>query len=325
MSPEEKIAKVLKQLKDDAAINPEPHLVKFELNHFVVGAGILSEDEERRILFKLRKDGVIKLRLSEYEDDTPREVTVLSSIGGERFAASRYYWVELLDGFEEKYKSYVGYLKPKRAKENVPSKARGTSEQPVVVSGDYVAGDKVGHDKVGREVGYGNVDHHGSKGLKYWILTAVVGIIVIVVGYFITEGALPRIFSNISIDSSIGQSEEMATTTPNITAILKKNFSFSTTAEEREFRDRYNNSPVYGIGLFKDLDKVGETYYLYMTVERYPVACSFTAVGSEVEKKILLLNADDRVAFAGTFTGGGLWSGSRYVQYPWYIRDCSFI
>jgi len=44
MTPEEKIAKVLKQIKDEAAINPEPHLMKFDFNYHVVGSGILSED-----------------------------------------------------------------------------------------------------------------------------------------------------------------------------------------------------------------------------------------------------------------------------------------
>lgn len=67
MTPEEKIARVLEQIKNDSAINPDPKLIRFDLNYDVVGAGILSEDEERRILFKLEKEGVIKLRLSQFK------------------------------------------------------------------------------------------------------------------------------------------------------------------------------------------------------------------------------------------------------------------
>jgi hypothetical protein len=116
MSPEEKIAKVLKQIKNEAAINPDPRLMKFELNNFIVGAGILTDDEERRILLKLEKEGVIGLRLSQYRDTQPKEVSVISSYEGERFMTSPYYWVEMLDGFDEKYEIFSKYLVPEKTK-----------------------------------------------------------------------------------------------------------------------------------------------------------------------------------------------------------------
>ena len=116
MSPEEKIAKVLKQIKNEAAINPDPRLMNFELNNHIVGAGILTDDEERRILLKLEKEGVIGLRLSQYKDTQPKEVSVISSYEGERFMTSPYYWVEMLDGFDEKYEIFSKYLVPEKTK-----------------------------------------------------------------------------------------------------------------------------------------------------------------------------------------------------------------
>ncbi len=116
MSPEEKIAKVLKQIKNEAAINPDPRLMNFELNNHIVGAGILTDDEERRILLKLEKEGVIGLRLSQHKDTQPKEVSVISSYEGERFMTSPYYWVEMLDGFDEKYEIFSKYLVSEKTK-----------------------------------------------------------------------------------------------------------------------------------------------------------------------------------------------------------------
>lgn len=116
MTPEEKIAKVLKQIKDEAAINPDPHLMKFNFNYSVVGSGILSEDEERRILFKLEKEGVIELRLSQYKDNKSKKITVVSSADGEKYVTNPYYWVEILEGFEDVYNNYSSHLDSTQSK-----------------------------------------------------------------------------------------------------------------------------------------------------------------------------------------------------------------
>ena len=57
MSPKRKIAQVLRDIKENSEINPDKKWVEFKLNTSVVGAGILSADEERRILLKLQKEG----------------------------------------------------------------------------------------------------------------------------------------------------------------------------------------------------------------------------------------------------------------------------
>lgn len=316
MSPEEKIAKVLQQLKNDAAINPEPNLVKFELNHFIVGAGILSDDEERRILFKLRKEGVIKLRLSEHEDDTPREVTVISSIDGERFATSQYYWVELLDGFEEKYKSYISYLKPKES--NVTRLAKKTLERHLVVSGDYVAGDKVGRDKK-------VADARTSPQKIWWKKPEIMIPIAIAIisipwwpgwGHWIKQ-------ESVGISTATSSSvETIATSTLNIATILDKNFTFSTEAEKRDFREKYLNEEVYGVGKFVNRDKV-ENYrqYLYLAVGRYPVVCVLENPSEELVKKLTLLTSDSKFVFTGFFTGSGMAFAA--VEGSWVINNCT--
>lgn len=60
MEPQEKICKVLKYIKDQSEINADPTIMTFNFNTRLVGTGIVSGDEERRILHKLEKEGVIK-------------------------------------------------------------------------------------------------------------------------------------------------------------------------------------------------------------------------------------------------------------------------
>jgi len=100
MNAKQKIGRVLKQIKEDGEINPDSRWVRFIFNTRLVGARILSDDEEKRILLKLQKEKIIKLHLPDCEDDfepfPPEEFIEHYSI----------VLVEILDGFDKKYQIY---------------------------------------------------------------------------------------------------------------------------------------------------------------------------------------------------------------------------
>lgn len=68
MTSNEKICQILKDIKEQSEINPNPKFVDFKFNFHIVGAGILVADEERRILLKLENEKVIKLIIPEEMD-----------------------------------------------------------------------------------------------------------------------------------------------------------------------------------------------------------------------------------------------------------------
>lgn len=315
MTPEQKIAKVLKQIRDEAAINSDPCLMKFELNYFIVGAGFLTADEERRILLKLEKEGVIDVRLSEHKDTERREVTVLSSYEGEKFLKSPYYWVEIRDGFDAKYKDFSKYLLPEKIKKKVAMNGVSPkASSSLTIHGDFIAGDKVGKDK--------NVRTPDSSWLeKYW-WGLLIPVIVLVLGFILTEGRLPQ-FANLfsqKTEAGVVDTNTPATTTPNLSNIfLKTNLMLD--LEKENFLKDFENGPVYAIGaVFDNINSSGGGFIVRMTVERNAVGCAFN---SDSKKELLLLKKDDKVNFYGIFTGRGL-SGYGGVN-PWYITDCVFL
>lgn len=71
MTGRQKILQVLKVIKRESEINPNPKLVIFKFTRGIVGQGILTEDQERRILIKLEMKKVIEILVpigrNEYE------------------------------------------------------------------------------------------------------------------------------------------------------------------------------------------------------------------------------------------------------------------
>ncbi|NQU99212.1 MAG: hypothetical protein HQ538_00590 [Parcubacteria group bacterium] len=102
-----KIAKVMKQIKEDSEINPNSKWVEFKLNTNFIAPGVLMADEEERILLKLQKEGIIKLHIPE----TPGEEGRYSAYTPDEFMhETKLIWVEILDGFNKKYRYYRFYL-----------------------------------------------------------------------------------------------------------------------------------------------------------------------------------------------------------------------
>lgn len=102
MTGRQKILQVLKDIKRESEINPNPEWVEFRFNTSVVGAGILSDDEEKRILIKLEKEGILKIHLPDGRDD--EEEALLSQYTPIEFMMERNsVWVEILPKFYRKY------------------------------------------------------------------------------------------------------------------------------------------------------------------------------------------------------------------------------
>lgn len=67
MNPRQKILSVLKQIKANSELNANENQVRFDFNNHVIGAGILTNDEEARILNKLQVWGYVTLLLPNTE------------------------------------------------------------------------------------------------------------------------------------------------------------------------------------------------------------------------------------------------------------------
>jgi len=101
MNSKQKILDVLTRIKSESEINAEPDRMRFHFNHNVVGAGILSADEEIRILAKLQKNNWVRLGLP-----TDDEGIVTSNTPEDYMSNRDDVLVELLQGFKLKYKFY---------------------------------------------------------------------------------------------------------------------------------------------------------------------------------------------------------------------------
>lgn len=102
MTGRQKILQVLKDVKRESEINPNPEWVEFRFNTSIVGAGILSDDEEKRILMKLEKDGVLELHKPDGE--TFDQEAMLSQYSPTEFMMQNdTIWVKILSPFYQKY------------------------------------------------------------------------------------------------------------------------------------------------------------------------------------------------------------------------------
>lgn len=102
MTGRQKILQVLKDIKRDSEINPNPEWVEFKFNTSVVGAGILSDDEEKRILIKLEKEGVLEIHLPDGKDN--EQDAMLSQYTPTEFMMeSSSIWIKILPQFYRKY------------------------------------------------------------------------------------------------------------------------------------------------------------------------------------------------------------------------------
>lgn len=299
MSPEEKIAKVLKQIRNEAAINPDPRLMRFELNNFIVGAEILT-DEERRILLKLQKEGVIDVRLYPEKGAEPTEPHIISSYEHERFLRSPYYWVEILDGFDAKYENFFKYLPPEKTKkEEMTAKATPPkTSSPLTVYGDFISGDKVGRDK-----------YSGSAGLESWLAKYWWGLFIpvvgIVVGFIITEGRLPQLF-NTWTGSVIFTEQSIATSTVSLAEILNKALTLDTVVERQDFLGKYVGTTVFAQATVSEVSRSGTSSFLVdFKVSGQTVTCPQEA-NDDNEKQLTLLKGK-RVQVVGKFPFSEIW------------------
>ncbi|MDD2656234.1 MAG: hypothetical protein PHQ18_01545 [Patescibacteria group bacterium] len=63
MNKKQKIYYILKEIKEESEINPEPHWVIYHFNTNFVAPNTLMADEEKRILQKLENEGIIEINL----------------------------------------------------------------------------------------------------------------------------------------------------------------------------------------------------------------------------------------------------------------------
>ena len=112
MNSRQKIAKVLKEIKNESEISPNPKYVEFKFYPDIICVcDGLNDDEKKKILLKLQKEKVIKIHLPSGRNE--EEYAMLSCYAPEEFIlenSSRLTLIEILPSFDRKYWFYKFYL-----------------------------------------------------------------------------------------------------------------------------------------------------------------------------------------------------------------------
>lgn len=103
MEPEEKIYKVLDRIYKESKISPDPKLIEFIFNR-AIGGGMVSGQDERKILLKLEKENIIKLQ----SPDIYQKYTILKE---HDINSRKSVKLKMLDEFEKAYEKYKPALK----------------------------------------------------------------------------------------------------------------------------------------------------------------------------------------------------------------------
>src|SRR4030042_3933830 len=107
MTPNEKIASVLNNIKNESEISPNSKRIEFRFNDHVVGFGIVAGEDERKILLKLQKEKVIKIELMPYHKDNIYKLHY--KLEEFIFRADKV-MVEIRDNFYSYYEKYKIFL-----------------------------------------------------------------------------------------------------------------------------------------------------------------------------------------------------------------------
>jgi len=176
-------------------------------------------------------------------------------------------------------------------------------------TGDFIAGDKVGRDK--------NVNPSASNWLeKYWwrlLIPIIVGVGI----FIINEGKLPDLFKTINLLSVDGRSV-LATSTPNLTDIYKRAFTYDILADRQDFFRKYVNSNIYSDGIIEEISSLGDRYVLEISIGVYSVLCPQEK--TENFDRLYPLLKGKPVRFYGIFTYSNY---SGYSNNQLVIDQCS--
>ena len=166
----------------------------------------------------------------------------------------------------------------------------------VHIAGDYVVGDKVGRDK--------NTTPESSWLSKYW-WGLIIPIVVIIIGFVITEGELPQSFG-IELGTNTIEEQLVATSTVSLADILSKALTLETVVERQDFLEKYIGSTVVAQGTVSEVSRSGTSGFLVdIKVVGQTITCPQDA-SDENEKQLLLLKGK-RVQFVGKFPFTEIW------------------
>jgi len=98
MTRKQKILQVLKNIKHESEINSNPKWVEFKFNASVVGEGSLTNDQKKRILIKIEKDGIIEIHIPDKMNDQEKTMTPIEFMMKHNFI-----WIKILPPFYKKY------------------------------------------------------------------------------------------------------------------------------------------------------------------------------------------------------------------------------
>lgn len=128
--------------------------------------------------------------------------------------------------------------------------------------------------------------------------------------------------SQASAKIDIGNNENNATSTINISDIFSRYNDMDRAIDQQNFLKNYLDVKIFGTGSFDNISgSFGneDTYYLHLNVSGGHISCEFNNVDENTKRKLDLLKSSNKVKFSGTFTGSTMFESGR-----WFIRDCSF-
>lgn len=116
MTSKQKILWVLRHIKDEREIKADSSWITYEFNLHVVGSGIVSADDELKILFKLKKENIIDLELPkniDVKEVTRNGLSSTKMCNGSKVKilpkfARTYYWYSIVNVLENKW----NYINP---------------------------------------------------------------------------------------------------------------------------------------------------------------------------------------------------------------------
>ncbi len=114
MTRRQKILQVLKDIKHESEINPNPEWVEFKFNTSpngsLGGSGILTDDQEKRILMKMEKDGIIEIHFPDGKNIQEKATLIMHAsmyTPTEYMMENDFILIKILQPFYRKYFWYT--------------------------------------------------------------------------------------------------------------------------------------------------------------------------------------------------------------------------
>lgn len=132
-----------------------------------------------------------------------------------------------------------------------------------------------------------------------WFYITAVGTILGIITGFMYLAQYTGLISD-SLKTNIEVTHSSSTTTPNISDIYKRAFTYDILADRQDFFRKYADSNIYGDGTVGDISSLSNKYVMEIDIGDYSVLCPQEK--TEDFERLYPLLKDEPVRFYGIFT-----------------------